>query len=264
MSQSTKQSLKMLTKSIYRYGLLNGSRSFLQTLAPANAAGGKRYQLSLPGYRAPILARPGSSDLPTFEKVFVDQEYNFELPGFQPRLIIDAGANVGYASLFFAHRFPAAQIISIEPEGANFQLLKANTAAYPNIRPVQAALWNRPTRLAIANPDAASWEFQVREADPQAAAGGLTAVTIPELIQMSGCERVSVLKLDIEGAEKDLFSSGAAEWLGLVDLIIIELHDRYRPGCSSTFYRALAGFEFGQFPMGENLFVMLNIPTQPA
>ena len=247
-----------LLKYWYRFGGLGGTRVFWQAMLGGTSARPRR--LSLPGAPAALLVRPGSSDLPTFEKVFVDQEYNFDLPGLEPELIIDAGANVGYASLFFVRRFPKARVVAIEPEAENFKMLTDNTRAYPQVQPLQAALWNRPARMAIANPDAESWEFQVREAE--GGSGGLRAVTIPELLKMAGCKRVSVLKIDIEGAEKELFSSGYEEWLGLVDLIIIELHDRYRAGCSSTFYRALAGYEFGQFPVGENVFVTLNVKGQ--
>jgi hypothetical protein len=104
----------------------------------------------------------------------------------------------------------------------------------------------------------------VGEAAPGGSAGAgsgsspVAGISMPELISLSGCERVSILKLDIEGAEKGLFETGAEEWLGLIDLIIIELHDRYHFGCSSTFYRALTGYEFGQYPLGENIVVALN------
>ncbi|MEZ6091277.1 MAG: hypothetical protein R3C05_25325 [Pirellulaceae bacterium] len=43
----------------------------------------------------------------------------------------------------FAMRFPSARILAIEPEDANFELLLKNVERYPNITPIQAALWNR-------------------------------------------------------------------------------------------------------------------------
>ena len=263
--QSTARRVAAALKYIYRFGAFSGIKLFMQTLTSGTKkGGGKNIHLTPSGFSIPIQARPGTSDLPTFEKVFIDQEYNFDLPNFPTNLIIDAGANVGYASLFFANRFPQAQIIAIEPESENFAMLQLNTQGFPRIKPVQAALWNKPISLSIANPEAESWEFQVRETAPADSNGSdikarqIPGITIPELIKMSGQQRISVLKLDIEGAEKELFESGSEDWLGLVDMIIIELHDRYRPGCSSTFYRALSPYEFGQFPLGENIFVVLN------
>lgn len=237
-------------KSLYRFGPLGGTQVVLKAMRGAGQAA-----VRIPGLRAPVLVRRGGSDWPTFEKVFVDQEYGVDMPGAAPRLIIDAGANVGYATLFFARKFPEARILAIEPEASNFAQLVTNTRAYPNVTPIQAALWGRAERLAITNPGADSWSFRVSAAD---GAGGVRGVTIPELLALAGAERVDLLKLDIEGAEKDLFEHGAEEWLGRVGLIIAELHDRNRPGCSRAFYQALTRFEFGQFPMGENIVVVID------
>jgi hypothetical protein len=55
-------------------------------------------------------------------------------------------------------------------------------------------------------------------------------------------DRVGILKVDIEGAEKEVFS-GAASWIDRVDGIIIELHDRMKRGCSRTFFRNTPDFD---------------------
>ena len=68
-------------------------------------------------------------------------ELPFE-PARKPRWVIDAGANVGYASIYFARKFPTAMVIALEPEPNNFSQLVRNTSIIPNIRPVQAALWS--------------------------------------------------------------------------------------------------------------------------
>ena len=59
-----------------------------------------------------VTIRPGTSDLPCFSKVFVDYEY--EIPfETKPRLIVDAGANIGLATLYFSSKFPRAKIIAM-------------------------------------------------------------------------------------------------------------------------------------------------------
>ena len=44
--------------------------------------------------------------------------------GWQPATILDAGANAGFATVVLAHLFPAAKIIALEPDPANFALPK--------------------------------------------------------------------------------------------------------------------------------------------
>ena len=64
---------------------------------------------------------------------------------------------------------------------------------------------------------------------------------------------VDLLKVDIEGAEKEVFGS-PDEWIGSVGAIAIELHDRFKPGCSRSFFAAVTAFPVEQ-TCGENVFV---------
>jgi hypothetical protein len=66
-------------------------------------------------------------------------------------------------------------------------------------------------------------------------------------------ESIDILKIDIEGAEKEVFADSTA-WLGRVRAIIIELHDRLKPGCSRSFYNGSNGFDHEQY-RGESVFL---------
>ena len=45
-------------------------------------------------------------------------------------VIIDAGANIGFASVFYKNKFPNSRIVALEPEKENFNWLKKNTLKY--------------------------------------------------------------------------------------------------------------------------------------
>lgn len=63
-------------------------------------------------------------------------------------------------------------------------------------------------------------------------------------MQLSGGVIIDILKMDIEGAEKEIFSLGDLGWLKSVRVIMIELHDKHFAGCAESFYRALPhGFQ---------------------
>ena len=92
--------------------------------------------------RHPFYLRMESTDIPTFEQIFGQCQLSFDFPS-EPRVIIDAGANIGISTIYFANRFPNAKVIAIEPEESNFELLKINCENYPNVKLVRAAVWCR-------------------------------------------------------------------------------------------------------------------------
>jgi FkbM family methyltransferase len=158
---------------------------------------------------------------------------------FRPRTIIDAGANVGYASLRFAKEFPEATIIAVEPSAENLIQLRKNCARYPNIYIERAAVWPRSGSVRIVDPGVAYNAFQVEE-DAQ---GDIPAIRVSDLIAKYYLHEIDLLKVDIEGAELALFEDpSAGEWLRLVRMMLIETHDDMLPGCSESVRNASSGF----------------------
>jgi FkbM family methyltransferase len=202
-----------------------------------------------------VTIRLGTSDLRCLAKVFVDYEYVIPFKT-NPSLIVDAGANIGMATLYFTNKFPQAKIIAIEPEQANYDLLVRNCSEVPNVVSWHAALWNTNVSLEIANPEAENWAFVVTAGTLNGC--GIKAVTVPQILAESGHDTIDILKLDIEGAERELFQDGCEEWLARVKMIIIELHDRSVPGCSRAVYSKLCQMPFQQEIRGENVFVLLR------
>lgn len=201
-----------------------------------------------------IRLRPKTSDLQVALQILDSHEYGMAVD-FEPQLIVDAGAYTGISSLFFAKRFPKATIHAIEPDTENFNLLLANCRGVPNIIAHNAALWPRHTALAVRDAQAEKWMISVRES---AGDGETPAITISDVMQQAHADTVDILKLDIEGGEKELFTNGVSKWLPFVRMIVIELHDRYVPGCSSAFYSSIATREFSKELMGENVVVRFS------
>jgi FkbM family methyltransferase len=208
----------------------------------------------------PLTVRLGTVDLNTYVEVISNREYDF---GYRdPLVIIDAGAHIGFASVWFAQMFPDATIIAIEMEPDNFELLVANTKRYPNVHPLHAALWSSTGRVAVEDPGIGSWGFRAAE-EP---AGTVPAVTVSSVMKAFGLDHIDILKVDIEGAELRVFHESAA-WIDKVDSVVAELHDHYLPGCSRAFFGALTGFTDERW-RGENVFVArpgtsLAGPTAP-
>ncbi|MBH0200290.1 MAG: FkbM family methyltransferase [Nitrospira sp.] len=236
-----------LRQYMQMFGTFEGARIYVGA-----KYGRQELRLNVPGLRSHLVLRGGTSDRPTFQKVFFEHEYDVDL-GFQPRLIVDGGANVGYASVYFAHRFPEALVLAVEPDPGNFRLLTSNTEAYQNIRRFNYALWPRQAFLKIENPSGNQDSFRVAEVTEKAV-HTIPAISIPDLLKQTGAESIDLLKLDIEGAEKELFEDeAAAGWISRIGALIVELHDRFKPGCSTAVERALTGQPFRRSQKGESL-----------
>ena len=231
---------------VSRFGLKTGMQ-----VARVHRRSSHPIALRLPGLFHPLWVRPGTSDALTFDEVFVAREYELPIRGFAPRHILDLGANVGYASVLFAARWPEVRILAVEPERENMVLLKRNTGGYRTIDALHAAVWSRPGEVAIANPDDEANAFRMTEANANAAQK-VPAYTIAQLIDRMGCDRLDLLKMDVEGAEVEILRD-AASWLDRVNVMIIELHDRLVPGCGEALCAALHGRHFSQEIMGQNL-----------
>ena len=200
-----------------------------------------------------IWLRPGTSDLDVFREVFGEREYEVACWDIEPKLIIDAGANIGLTSLYFAARCANARIVALEPEASNIDLLRRNTEGVKNIMVKAGALWPRRASLSLVDDNADKWAFSVTESS--ASASIVSAFTVPDILAEIGTDCVDLLKLDIEGAEKDLFTQGWQDWLPKVKRIVVELHDRLVPGCSKTFYSAILTRDFRQIVHGPNLVI---------
>ena len=207
-------------------------------IATQKLLGRKFITLQVDGVQNPLYCRSG--DLYVFLEVFgkfFGEVYGPALKG-NPRLIVDAGANVGFVSAMFANRFPEARIVAIEPDAKNCEVFRKNCSGYANIKLLHAALWHRTGRVKIENPGAASFHFRVTEDSDNT--DGIPAMTLEEILLAEKDGVIDILKLDVEGAEKVLFEHGR-EWLRRVKLMIMELHDGYIPGCSEALFTAIRG-----------------------
>jgi hypothetical protein len=73
-------------------------------------------------------------------------------------------------------------------------------------------------------------------------------IALAEAIRLTGEEKIALLKVDIEGAEKELFATVPAETLALVRRVVVEYHDHFRPGARATVEGRLwaAGFSIAR------------------
>jgi FkbM family methyltransferase len=175
--------------------------------------------------------------------------------GMRP-LIVDAGANIGAASVYFHREFPDATIVAVEPEADNFSILAANALARPIICH-NRAVTSRPVAVRVVDPGLGSNAFRTETHGERVADGHVVeGITINQIfLDRPEDTYPFIVKIDIEGAEEELFS-GNTEWLNDTPLLIIELHDWLFPNrtVSRNFLKSIADLHRDFVHIGESIF----------
>lgn len=223
------------------------------------AEGDDYYASFFPEWNAQIKTRKWpSSDLAVFRQVFYGFEYKPLVETFSNYFspdgkldIIDAGSNIGLTSLYLSRFFPNARFICIEPDGANYDVMTFNLLEnrVTNSNRLKAGLWSRNAKLELVNDfrDGKDWSKRVRETDDPS---GLESFSVGHLVSQFGLGKIDILKMDIEGSEKEIFSPGAdVSFLDITKCIAIEIHDEF--DCREAICEKLGAHGFTYFDSGE-------------
>jgi FkbM family methyltransferase len=177
--------------------------------------------LRLQNLHHPIFIRPGTDDAHTVINNIIRKEYDHIQPSNPPVWMIDAGAYIGDTSVYFLSRYPKLRIISLEPGWMSHQMAQMNLAPYGDRATLlQKGLYTHDGMACFSGDNTAA---SISEAGLE-----IDCVTISSLLEMYAIPRVNILKMDIEGAEEEIFLSKPQEWLNRVDLLIIEIHGARR------------------------------------
>jgi FkbM family methyltransferase len=213
----------------------------------------------------PVHLRRRSSDASVVRQVFRGRDYDLSryrqharvlaaldqtLAQGRTPVIIDGGANIGAASIYFADAYPSAAVLAVEPDPANAEACRRNTAGRSAITVLEAALGSEPGRVALVNPAGEAWAVQTARSE----AGTTPVLTIDDVLARVPDAVPLIVKIDIEGFEADLFSRNT-EWIDGAAVVIIEPHDWLFPDRRSSrpFQKAMAERDFDLIVSGENL-----------
>lgn len=200
-----------------------------------------------------------SSDIQVMDQIFGSREY---LPLVEEirkrsqekniRLIIDAGANVGYTTVYLKTYFPNACIVAVEPDDLNGSQAKKNFEInnLSDIRLIKGGIWSKDAWLELKKDinNGKEWAFYVVESSQPTNLRGFSIATV---LKESGYEEIDILKIDIEGSEKELFTDEKTMDIVLskTKFLSIEIHDD--TGSRPRIYESLKRNGFEWFDNGE-------------
>ncbi|WP_293870272.1 FkbM family methyltransferase [Flavobacterium sp.] len=205
-----------------------------------------------------IRKRP-SSDLNVFAQIYQYNEYKpvkeiFQkyFPNSKKINIIDAGGNIGLTSVYLSKFFPNSNFIVVEPDASNFKSVCYNFESnkIQNAIKINGGIWSKKTNLKIVNDfrDKKDWSIRVEETNE---VGDLKAFSIQDLMHQHNFEVIDILKIDIEGSEKEVFTglNTNISFLSKTKCIALEIHDEF--DCRDEIYKILKEFNFDFFESGE-------------
>lgn len=156
-------------------------------------------------------------------EVFVNATYGFVSISPNPR-VIDCGANIGMATLFFKALHPSSTVIAVEPEPITFEKLSRNVSRnrLRDVTLINAAVAEQPGTIALSRQSSAPGSLVATTVGPPS--GDVCEVPAIKLSSLLA-EPVDFLKLDVEGAEygviRELLTSGR---MGQIRQMVVEYH----------------------------------------
>ncbi len=155
-----------------------------------------------------------------FLGIFLQRSYDFEIDRPSP-LILDCGGNIGLSVIRFKLRCPQSRVVVFEADPIIAEVLHDNLERLgfkEGVEVVRAAAWVKTGKISFVRDGADSGRVDEQKGDKL-----VEAVRLADWIT----EPVDLLKLDIEGAEyevfRDLCETGKIE---LVRRMICEIHGR--------------------------------------
>jgi FkbM family methyltransferase len=179
----------------------------------------KCYQVNLIGSPHDLWLRTVGGDLFVLHEIFGSACYALPFDPSRLKIVVDLGANIGITTLYLAAMAPEARFLCVEPAPRNANLLRRNVAVVRHAIVVQAAAANESGTVSFDD-TRPTWGGKL--ADDGALE--VRAMSLDDLLDCYVPEgTIDLLKIDIEGAEAELFT-GPMAWLDRVDCIIAEIH----------------------------------------
>lgn len=202
----------------------------------------RRWGLDLEQVRG-VLGEGGAYDVPwpPAAAARLEAAYRAILTKGGKPVIVNGGGHIGLSALWFARRWPEAEIVSIEPDEQNLELLRRNLADRPRQTIVAAALGS-VTGNAVLRTEQDGCAIQ---SDRSEGSGGVPIVTMDEAVAQVPGGIPFICNVDIEGFEEDLFACNV-DWIDSFSLVVIEPHDWREPGrrLSANFQREMTARPF--------------------
>ena len=123
------------------------------------------------------------------------------------RTIVDAGANVGAATVYFAHHHPGARIHAVEPAEEALSYLERNVGTLPNVTVHPIGLADNDSTAQLHHSDGDIGQASIHHHAGSASAEPITVRDAGRWAAEQGIAQIDILKIDVEGCEVQVVES---------------------------------------------------------
>jgi len=173
--------------------------------------------------KTPLFVRGNTKD----GVVLIDTFYNkYHMPPQSLKenaVIVDLGSNVGYTIAHFAYLYPKSKIYGVEMDYENFSLAKKNLDPLKEqCHLIQAAIWSKDGFVNYEGETESGFKV-IQDQSQGEKITQVPAKNMNTILESWGIEHIDFLKVDIEGAEKQLLENPEG-WIDKVSLMKMEIH----------------------------------------
>lgn len=171
-----------------------------------------------------IKLRNNSTDIQAFAVVWLLEEYS--RPGFLPEdggTVIDIGAHIGLYTMLVSGACKNTRIFSFEPASENYALLRDNITrnSLDSVKTFNLAVSGQGCRKELFLSEDQAGHTLYKKSEKKES---VDCVTLDEIINDNGIQKIAVLKLDCEGSEYDILKNLSDAGYEKIERICMEYH----------------------------------------
>lgn len=225
--------IRFIFLHIEKIGILATFSYFLQRIVwPKNHL----IVLRLKGLPHKVFLRNKTYDVHIFYQIFIKEDLFLSYEeGIST--ILDCGANIGLATLYYQRKFHNPRIIAIEPENENYKLLVKNTQKYLNISSLRNGVFDSDCDLNVIDIGEGEASYRLmRNPVEGKIIQTISCRSINSLMKEFKLSKIDILKMDIEGCEKECLLSPNIDWLQKTKYFLCEIHENIHTGLTKQIF----------------------------
>ena len=170
-----------------------------------------------------------NTDIAVLNEVFVLLEYSWpRLNKMEVKQILDLGAHWGDSSLYFSLCYPNAVIHALEPSEGSYKRLVELSESFTNIKPIKAAFSDMAGKVSLFETGSSLGNSTVAKRLDTDTSIVVDAYPMENICKIAGVGQFDLIKFDIEGAEKHIFSDSnnrnlARAFIGEIHLDLMDV-----------------------------------------